>query len=157
MTISACLPSAIPRRKTPTRLCQRTLSPGHHFGLSRPVIGAARRVFHWLALRGSPAGNICLSRHVFDPLRREIIRDVSLAQHVATENAIEGRCIFRLLELKMEADLAIREEGHHEQTRLDSMVVEPRPHLGHGGAQVGALAPDLNKGHTVRPPERDYG
>ena len=86
------LPTSL--RKTPARPCQRPWS-ARHIGRSRTAIGAARQVLCWLALRGSPTGNLCLPDTVFDPLRREIIGDILLAQHVAVENAGERRCVFR--------------------------------------------------------------
>jgi len=47
----------------------------------------------------------------------------------------------RLPELQTEATLPAGEKSDLEQSRLYRLVIEPGPHLGHGGGQVSVTAP----------------
>jgi hypothetical protein len=52
--ISACSPLPTSRRKTPSRLFQRTGLPARQIGLIVVGRNPARRLLRWLAFRGSP-------------------------------------------------------------------------------------------------------
>jgi len=76
------------------------------------------------------------------------------AEHFPLEHTSEGERIAFAVELKAEPNLAGRQEGHLEETWLDLVMIGPRSHLGHDGAQVGARTTNLDNGHSNRPAQR---
>jgi hypothetical protein len=83
------------------------------------------------------------------PLRCKLVTDTRPTQRFDAENTGEAGCIAAVSELQTKPDLAARKEGQLEQFGLDPMVVEPGPHLSHGGAKLGAAAPDLDNVHLI--------
>jgi hypothetical protein len=83
------------------------------------------------------------------PLRCKLVIDTRPPQRFDAENTGEGGCIAAISELQTKPDLTTRKQGQLEQTGLDPVVVKPRPHLGHGGAKLGAAAPDLDNVHLI--------
>ncbi|HZH85289.1 MAG TPA: hypothetical protein VFD87_19215 [Phototrophicaceae bacterium] len=68
-------------------------------------------------------------------------------QHLAIGAGGEHQRIAPLPELHAEARLTAGQKSDLEQNRLDSLVIEPSPHLGHGGGQLGVPAPNLDNVH----------
>jgi len=68
-------------------------------------------------------------------------------QHVAVEAVGERLRTALLPELELETTLLAGEKGDLEQNRLYRVIIEPGPHLRHGGGQVGVAAPNLDNVH----------
>jgi hypothetical protein len=64
------------------------------------------------------------------------------------EDAGKTRYLTGILELNAKSEFAAGEEGYIKQAGFNAMMIEPRPHLLHDDAQIGAMAPDLNNVHS---------
>jgi hypothetical protein len=81
---------------------------------------------------------------------------ISIAQHLAIENACEGKCVARLSEPQTKSNFPSGKKGHFKEARLGLAVVEPGAHLRHCGAEVGGRATHFDKVHANRPAERVF-
>jgi hypothetical protein len=81
---------------------------------------------------------------------------ISIAQHLAIENAREGKCVAYLSEPQTKSNFPSGKKGHFKEARFGLTVIEPGAHLRHRGAEVGRRATDLDKVHANRPAERAF-
>src|SRR4051794_34051063 len=70
----------------------------------------------------------------------------------AIEHDRQCRSVGCLFELQPKSNPTVCGPLELEKGRFDLMMIQPGPHLGHGGAELGATAPDLNNVHAPSPP-----